>query len=106
MTSTIPPVGARVRDRAAGEHDESTLLVVALTSYQASDYTIDSDGTTVADVNPGYPDDDPVVECVFLPLESKTPDIASARRYAFPARRLEPIPLELVAEDDLVDAEP
>jgi hypothetical protein len=75
-------VGDVVRDEL---NDDSDLLVVALTSAIASEYSA-SDGETVADCNPNYPADDAVVEVVYLSDQLR--DVADAKRYGFPISRL------------------
>ncbi|WP_126665275.1 hypothetical protein [Haloterrigena salifodinae] len=79
------PIG--VGDHVQDEQDpDATMLVVNLDTLQADAYELE-DGLTVADVNPEYPPNDDVVECVFpdqtdLSLEDK-------KTYAYPKERLE-----------------
>lgn len=90
---TVPPVGARVEDRDAGD----LLLVVGHTSAVAEEYTIDGDDTTVADVNPDHGRRDPVAQCVYVEDAEGCHDIKEAKRYAFPVGRLQ-IPLSADSE--------
>ena len=81
-------VGDHVQDREDPDHHKSaTMLVVGTPLASAKTYEIDSDGTTVADVNPGYPAADHVVECVFP--ERTTVDVSTLSTYAYPRERLE-----------------
>lgn len=77
-------VGDHVRDRE--DPDSATMVVVGLPLQRAATYNI-GDGRTVADVNPEYPDTEPVAEVVF-------PDrtdvyLCEQREYAYPEARLE-----------------
>jgi len=81
-------VGDHVQDRQDPDHHKSaTMLVVGTPLTRAKTYEIDSDGRTVADVNPGYPAADHVVEVVFP--ERTTVDIEHLSTYAYPRERLE-----------------
>lgn len=93
-SSSDPPVlcercaldpGAIVLDRETGDR----LVVVEVTPYPADQVDIPATNTTVAGhpSNEGYPDDDAVVEVVYVADVSRRDD---PRRYAFPRSRLEP----------------
>jgi hypothetical protein len=95
--------GDRVTD-TEDQDEGDTMIVVGCPDRTISEHVIDSDGLTVADVNDGYPDDDPVVSVVF---ESLLEDIEDAwdvatveslqylvddeglKTYAYPESRLE-----------------
>lgn len=83
----LPPlhVGDHVRDRDADE--DATLLVVGLPLSRAATAEIDDDGTTVADVNPDYPAEDPVVEVIYP--QRTDAFLSEKRKYVFPRERLE-----------------
>jgi len=90
LDDSLPPlsVGDHVQDREDPDHHKSaTMLVVGTLLARAEIYEIDSDGRTVADVNPEYPDADHVVEVVFP--ERTTVDIEHLSTYAYPRGRLE-----------------
>lgn len=89
-------VGDHVTDREADT--EATMLVVGTPAESAAEYDID--GYTVADANPGYPDDDAVLEVVFP--KRRHIDIGDAERYAYPRSRLKRV-RPIHEEDD--DAE-
>lgn len=74
--------GDTVRDR---EDDNSVLLVVATPVERADEYPA-SGAETVADLNPDYPADDRVLECIYP--DGARADIDAYRRYAFPRSRL------------------
>jgi len=75
--------GDVVLDRETGDR----LVVVAVTDRRAEDVTVEPAGVTVAEypTNDGYPDEDIVVEAVYL-----TDAVAgeAPRRYSFPHSRL------------------
>jgi len=75
-------VGDHVQDR---DDDDATLVVVALSPQQASEYAVGEDAT-VATYNEDYPADDDVVEVVYA--RRTTADIENVQRYAFPRSRL------------------
>jgi hypothetical protein len=77
-------IGDHVQDR---EDPDATMLVVGTPLARAKTYEIDSDGTTVYDVNPDYPAADHVVECVFP--ERTSVDVGNLPTYAYPRERLE-----------------
>lgn len=82
----MPSVGQIVYDEAPPTwSDDNSLEVVEIPSTSADEYTIEGlgglFGTTVADENPTYPEDDPVVVCEYLG--------GSGSEYAFPLSRLE-----------------
>jgi len=90
LDDSLPPlsVGDHVQDRQDPDHHKSaTMLVVGTPLARAKTYEIDSDGTTVNDVNPGYPAADHVVEVVFP--ERTTVDLGTLSTYAYPRERLE-----------------
>lgn len=50
----------------AEDHEDSgTLVVIADTGKQANRHTVAAAGETVAELNPGYPDDDAVLFCTY-----------------------------------------
>jgi len=55
--------------------------------YLVEDATDDYWATTVAEMNPDYPDVDTVVECYYITTEEK----AASKKYAFPESRLTPV---------------
>jgi len=78
-------IGDHVTDR---EEDEgATMVVVERTSHTASEYRLDGSQKTVADVNPGYPATDDVVEVVYPQRETER--LADLKQYAFPESRLQ-----------------
>lgn len=113
MSQTVAPlsVGDVVLDeRNADDDDRGRMRVLAIADEQADERTIDTDGTTVADVNPEPLAGDQVVEVVFeTDLDRRAPgwrewDAAElperleayraewgvdVRSYAFPRGRLE-----------------
>ncbi|MEA5387135.1 hypothetical protein VB779_08740 [Haloarculaceae archaeon H-GB11] len=84
MTAEQLHVGDHVVDE---QSPDATMLVVRLPMQAARCYEIDSDGTTVADVNREYDPVDDVVEVVY-PGRDDT-DVTDLTTYAFPAGRLE-----------------
>ena len=78
-------VGDHVLDRDA--EDDATLLVVGVPLRRAATYEIDAEGTTVADVNPDYAPEEPVVEVAY-PQRTDT-QLEGKPSYAFPSARLE-----------------
>jgi len=83
-TCALEP-GDIVLDRETGDR----LVVVRVTPRRADEVEIAATNTTVAGhpSNEGYPDDDPVVEAVYVADVTRRDD---PRRYAFPLARLEP----------------
>lgn len=77
-------VGDHVTDR--DEDDAATMVVVGLPLSRAATYAID-EGTTVADVNPDYPEADHVIEVTYPQRTDVTLD--DQESYAFPRERLE-----------------
>ena len=75
-------VGDHVTDR---EDDGAPLLVVGKSANRADQYYVE--GMRVADYNPSYPEDDPVIEAVYPDRAAVSLDISEA--YAFPRSRLE-----------------
>ena len=76
-----------VGDHVTDEQDpDATMIVVGLDTLRADVYELEED-LTVADVNPEYPADDDVVECVF-PTRTDL-DLQDKKRYAYPRSRLE-----------------
>lgn len=61
----LPSEGSRVRDRDE-EDDEELLVVRVREDTRADDHRIDALDATVADVNPEYDPDAPVVEAVYV----------------------------------------
>lgn len=84
MSTAYPElhVGDQVTDR---EDDGAPLLVVGKSVNKADEYYVE--GMRVADYNPSYPDDDPVIEVVY----PKRADVSldTSKSYAFPRSRLE-----------------
>ncbi|WP_336346049.1 hypothetical protein [Halalkalicoccus ordinarius] len=105
------------------ENDDPRMLVVDVTDDHADDVEVSQTGSTVADYNPTYPADDPVISIVFVENEhelglwqkdadlkaGRNPDtpfgelIADAvpddrRRYSYPQSRLREA--EYHAKDD------
>jgi len=95
----LPTSGSRVRDRD-GDEDDELLVVRVHHDTRAADHRIDALDATVADVNPNYDADAPVVEAVYVDeLESlggwrTVEDVRDAvsfdavKCYSFPADRL------------------
>jgi hypothetical protein len=95
----LPSEGSRVRDRD-GDEDDELLVVRVHPDTPADDHRIDALDATVADVNPEYDPDAPVVEAVYADeLESldgwrTVADVRDAVAegavggYSFPADRL------------------
>ena len=77
--------GDIVLDRETGDR----LVVVRVTPHPADEVDITATNTTVAEhpTNEDYPDDDPVVEVVYVADVTRRDN---PRRYAFPLTRLEP----------------
>jgi hypothetical protein len=77
--------GDIVLDHETGDR----LVVVDVTPQRADDVEIEGANTTVADypTNEGYPEDDIVVEVIYL---GDVPASDDTRRYSFPLSRLEP----------------
>jgi NADH:ubiquinone oxidoreductase subunit len=84
----IVTAGDRVRDR---KRPIDTGTVLAVRDVPAREYYVESIDTTVADDNPDYPANDPVVEVVWTDLGDDA-DLAAARAehtvYHFPISRL------------------
>lgn len=79
-------IGDHVTDREGTRADgEATMLVVATAVERADEYDVD-DGKTVADYNPDYASEVQVFEVTYP--QRTDPDVANARRYAFPRGRL------------------
>jgi len=78
-------IGDQVTDRDEGE-EAATMLVVGLDTLQADAYPLGDEGPTVADVNPGYPETDDVVEVTF---PQRTDMDVDNKRYAYPRSRLQ-----------------
>lgn len=78
-------VGDHVTD--AEEDDDVTMVVVERTGHTATEYRLDGSQKTVADVNPGYPATDDVVEVVYPQRETER--LADLKQYAFPESRLQ-----------------
>lgn len=78
-------VGNHVEDR---EDPDATMVVVGLDTLEADAYELGNGGQTVADVNPGYPETDDVVEVVY---PDRTDLYLDQKRYSFPRQRLETI---------------
>ncbi|SEH60859.1 hypothetical protein SAMN05192561_11246 [Halopenitus malekzadehii] len=78
-------VGDHVQD--CDSDDEATLLVAGVPLQRAATYQINEDGKTVADVNPDYAAEEPVVEVIY-PQRTDT-HLDRKQTYAFPAARLE-----------------
>ena len=92
-------VGDHVRDLDSEEDDE--LLVVDTHAGPAAEYAIDGLDATVADLNRGYPEEDRVVEAVYLEEVRGTVQawrtaadlreavaVGALNAYSFPASRL------------------
>jgi len=77
-------VGDHVVDR---EDRDPVLLVVATPLQRAASKQIGADGTTVADVNPEYPEADHVIEVIYA--RRTVADVGTTKRFAFPRSRLE-----------------
>ena len=100
---TLPfHVGDHVSDDEDDDADDRTLLVVGISPKNAEEYHI-NDEMTVADYNPDYSTDAPVVE-VCYPQRSDV-EVSRCKTYAFPAERLslvEPIhDIEADAEQEV-----
>lgn len=54
-------------DADSDPHDSGVLVVTNVTDTRADAHTIDAIEQSVADVNPAYPDADPVVEAAYVP---------------------------------------
>lgn len=95
--------GDRVRDREADDPDSDEAVVLGTPDASIADWEIEDTEQTVADYNPTYPADDPVILVAFVPAltaatwdwEGTPPDelLAGAKthdiqRYAYPASRL------------------
>ncbi len=93
--------GDVVRDREADDR----LVVVRVTPERADEVVIEGVGETVADyaTNADYPDDDLVVEVVYL---SDLARAESPRRYSFPLSRLERVDDAEIVDRDLRDRIP
>ncbi|MEF8853204.1 MAG: SWIM zinc finger family protein [Haloarculaceae archaeon] len=76
--------------RAASRGTDDRLVVVRVTQERADEVTITAADCTVAayETNEDYPDDDPVVEAVYLGSLGRADDLSEARRYSFPLSRL------------------
>lgn len=79
---------------AIGDHvvdcevsDSSPMLVVGLPLQQAANYEIATDGKTIADVNPDYPETDLVIEVAYP--ERTDVSVDEKKSYGFPRSRLE-----------------
>jgi hypothetical protein len=94
----LPTVGGRATDR---EDDEAELIVLDVhPDARADSWVIDATGDTVAEHNPGYGADSPVVECVYAEDAARLPswrtvedlrdavDTDTLASYAFPVERL------------------
>lgn len=92
-------VGDRVKDLDSEADDE--LLVVDTHATEAAAFAIDGLDATVADLNPGYPPEDRVVEAVYLEEVHGTVEawrtaadlrdavaVGAINSYSFPASRL------------------
>lgn len=75
-------IGDHVVDR--DRDDSPTALVVGRPGLEAEEY--DTGRGTVAELNPGYPDSDGVVEVVFI--DRTAGGIPDGHRYAYPRERL------------------
>ncbi|MEE6210873.1 hypothetical protein U3A55_12010 [Salarchaeum sp. III] len=86
MTDDQPQlhVGDHVHDQESD--DNQLLLVTKLPTETAANHAI-RDGQTVADYNPDYPGDDPVVEVCYVDRTQTKLD--PSKSYAFPRSRLE-----------------
>lgn len=84
MSTAYPElhVGDHVTDR---EDDGALMLVVGKSVNKADEYYVE--GMRVADYNPSYPDDDPVIEAVYPKRGAVSLD--TSKSYAFPRSRLE-----------------
>lgn len=75
-------VGDHVRDR---EKDKEMIVVKRIVE-PADEHEID-ENNTVADYNPGYPEDDRVIGCVFP--KSQFLDLSDGKIYPYPRSRVE-----------------
>jgi hypothetical protein len=102
VTDGLPKKWDWVRDRERPE--EPMLVVEVFEDRTATDHHVRGKDATVADLNPDYPDDSPVVKVVYpssvrdhgLHVEDFGEIYAAARRldltsYSFPAPRLRPV---------------
>lgn len=92
--------GDVVLDRETGER----LVVVNVTDNRADETDVQATGTSVADypTNEGYPDDDIVVEAIYVADVSRNDD---PRRYLFPLSRLTPVHSSNHNDDDTYSVE-
>ena len=84
MSDDIIHVGDHVIDRDSDKPDR--MLVMKRPGLSASEFEFE-EGTTVADVNPTYPDDDAVILTAFVAPTAGRLEKSDA--YAYPAERLE-----------------
>lgn len=103
MNGETPPVGAAVVDCDATE-PRSTAIVLDVPDETATTTVVDETGETIAELNPDYPSDAPVVVVAFQDeLEehmdwTSLPDdelldeaeTAGVRTYTYPVPRLHP----------------
>lgn len=68
-----------VDDNPAPWSDDDRVEVIYATDYEADTFDMDDTGSTVAQANPSYPDDDNVIIAKY---------VGSVKEYAFPASRL------------------
>jgi hypothetical protein len=78
-------VGDHVRDLEETEVDKP-MIVTGIPGFMANEHEF-KNGQTVADVNPQYPEDDPVIEVRYPSRGDRL--LTAPKRYAFPASRLE-----------------
>lgn len=89
-------VGDHVKD--CEDENGATMVVVRLTLQRAASYMI-GDDRTVADVNPGYPEEEPVAEVVFP--QRTDAFLCEKPRYAYPEARLERVtPVHEIGEEE------
>jgi hypothetical protein len=68
-----------VDDNPAPWSDDDRVEVIYATDYEARNFDMDDTGSTVAQANPSYPEDDTVILAKY---------VGSVKEYAFPASRL------------------
>lgn len=78
-------VGDHVSDREETEVNKP-MIVTGIPGFMAKEHEF-KNGQTVADVNPEYPEDDPVIEIRYPSRGDRL--LSAPKRYAFPASRLE-----------------
>lgn len=105
MSDAAWTIGDTVRDRDDDDPDPDPAIVVNMPDVPADEWTVPRIQTTVAEDNPDYPADAPIVVVVFADtLEESFPEWErndplpitelndeGVQHYSFPAPRLEPI---------------